>query len=165
MEVPYIRQFTIHDLVEHRAYLEKAVHASLPYLAEENEVLRQFWSLIAESALANEREAKLAAGGRVAITEDGPEQDDAWYLLVEDWAMLPVCNCDGEGDEGENLIPINQAHDVVAVTILDNDAQRAQSLTGILQICGVTTLQADLVADERIMRILRAKMVSTHQGL
>jgi len=163
-DIPGIRPFTLTDLLPYREELEASINPNVNFASAGNEVLRQFWSLVADSALTEGATADLAEKHGVKL-ETTTEIKEPWHKMVQEWPILPVCYCDGEGENGEGCVSLHAAGSVVAVSLVVQDPGVAASLAGILKQCGVATLQGEMLADERIARIVQPLLVTTNRGM
>eukprot|EP00929_Paragymnodinium_shiwhaense_P109155 TRINITY_DN754_c5_g1_i1.p1 TRINITY_DN754_c5_g1~~TRINITY_DN754_c5_g1_i1.p1 ORF type:complete len:4259 (+),score=1336.88 TRINITY_DN754_c5_g1_i1:96-12872(+) len=147
IDLPFVRVFELQDLVQFKEDVESAVKADESFAAPENGPLRLFWSLIAEHVMEETR------------GENPIPAEIQWHEMVPDWKLLPVCADSGNGENGETCIEICRAGATAAMSLIDSDAEVAESLMGILQECGIATLQPEMLTDERIANIIKPFIV------
>ncbi|CAK0871811.1 unnamed protein product [Prorocentrum cordatum] len=175
VQLPGVRAFTLGDLVPHKEEVEASVRPVLGFCHPENEPLRLLWSLVAdtyaeklqgpgENPFASRFHARMAAEAASTQTVK-VRRDTSWCKLINDWRVLPICSCDGGGENGENCIPLNVAHRSVAVTLVSFDDAVVESLSGILQECGIETVQHDVMSDDRISRLVRTLVICDNDDM
>ncbi|CAK0907835.1 unnamed protein product [Prorocentrum cordatum] len=174
--LPGVRPFTLKDLLPFRDAVEASFDASSGFMDGPNESLRQFWSLVADTfaqslqvnanlGQAAFMKARAAAAGEKAESLIQLKNDASWSKDIMDWRVLPICSSEGLGESGENLVPLSQGGKCVALTLVSQDESIIDSLTGILQECGVDTVQHDIMSDDRIQRLIRTLVVTTNEDM
>eukprot|EP00971_Amphidinium_carterae_P302458 6010116-Amphidinium_carterae.2 len=149
--VPFIKPFVLPDLLPYKATVEKSIHWSLPFSAPENGTLRQFWSLVAETAMLENTER-----------EEGKRRssDKSWHELIHDWQVLPVCTADGTGEDGEELFAMHQSGICCAVSQLDPDMAVQDSLDIIVQEVGIAAVQGSMHMELSTSEFLSVRRVT-----
>jgi HEPN domain-containing protein len=171
IEIPGVRVFTLKDLLPYRKDVELSIIPTKSFMYSGNEPLRLFWSLVADTyaesmqqtvdAFANQKRHLVGCEGPSTILKS----DTKWANDIKEWRLLPICSTDGGGDNGENCVAVKDAEFCVAVTLVAQDPAIVESLTGIIQDCGIDTIQHDAMSDDRISRLIRTLCVCDNESL
>eukprot|EP00928_Gymnodinium_smaydae_P095838 TRINITY_DN8323_c0_g2_i1.p1 TRINITY_DN8323_c0_g2~~TRINITY_DN8323_c0_g2_i1.p1 ORF type:complete len:4833 (+),score=938.40 TRINITY_DN8323_c0_g2_i1:126-14624(+) len=157
VDLPWIRPFSLKDLVPFREDLLSSFRCELPYSHPENSTLRNFWAVVAESIISEE-------GPKKSKTHSS-QTNASWTSIVGDWPVLPVRSPEGSGMDGECCVSIKGTTNLIALTLIEQDENAVQSLTVLLRLCGLSTIQGEALADERVANLLRPFVVTSADGL